>query len=52
VVINRTWEAIRENIKISVKGSRLLRRINKGFDEGCFRLLDQRNEPDYSGYMI
>jgi hypothetical protein len=38
VIINRTWEAIRENIKISAKesvGYHELKKPKPWFDEGC-----------------
>jgi hypothetical protein len=45
VDINRTWETIRENIKVSAKmslGYRELKKYKPWFDEGCSDLLDQR----------
>jgi hypothetical protein len=46
VVINRAWETIRENIKISAK-ERLgyeLKKHKPWFNKGCSKLLDQRNQ--------
>jgi hypothetical protein len=43
VVINRTWETIRENIKVSAKeilGYHELKKHKPWFDEGCTKLLD------------
>jgi hypothetical protein len=45
--INRAWETIRENIKISVKeclGHYELKKHKPWFDDGCSELLDQRKE--------
>jgi hypothetical protein len=45
VDINRAWETIRENIKISAKeslGYYELKKRKPWFDEGCSELLDQR----------
>jgi predicted restriction endonuclease len=45
VNISRTWETIRENIKISAKeslGDYELKKHKPWFDEGCSKLLDQR----------
>jgi hypothetical protein len=45
VEINSAWETIRENIKISTKeslGYYELEKCKPWFDEGCFKLLDQR----------
>jgi hypothetical protein len=45
VDINRTWETIRENIKISAKeslGYYELKKRTPWFDEGCSKLLDWR----------
>jgi hypothetical protein len=47
VDINRTWETIRENIKISAKESLdcyELKKHNPWFDEGCSKLSDQRKQ--------
>jgi 50S ribosomal subunit-associated GTPase HflX len=47
VDINRAWETIRENIKISAKeslGYHELKNHKPRFDEGCPKLLDQRGE--------
>jgi hypothetical protein len=47
VNINRAWETIRENIKISAKESMVyyeLRTHTLLFDEGCSELLDQRKK--------
>jgi hypothetical protein len=46
VDIKRAWETIRENIKISAKvslGYYELKKHKPWFDEGCSKLLDQRN---------
>jgi hypothetical protein len=48
VDINRAWESIRENIKISAKETLdyyELKKHKPGFDEGCSKLLDQRKQP-------
>jgi hypothetical protein len=45
VDINRVWETIRENIKISAKESLGYYELNKNnawFYEGCSKLLDQK----------
>jgi hypothetical protein len=45
--INRAWETIRENIKISAKGSLVhyeLKKHKPWFDKGCLKLLDQRKQ--------
>jgi hypothetical protein len=45
VDINRTWETIRENIRISAKESLRFYELKKympWFNEGCSKLLDQR----------
>jgi hypothetical protein len=47
VEINSVWETIRENIKISAKGSLgyfEFKKHMKCFDEGCSELLDQRKQ--------
>jgi hypothetical protein len=47
VTINRAWETIRENIKTSVKeslGYYELKKHKPWFNEGCSKLLDQRNQ--------
>jgi hypothetical protein len=47
VDINRAWETIRGNIKISAKeslGCYELKKHNQLFDEGCSELLDQRKQ--------
>jgi hypothetical protein len=47
VDINRAWETIRENIKISAKeslGCYELKKHETRFDEGCSKLLDQRKQ--------
>jgi hypothetical protein len=47
VEINSAWETIRENIKISAKeslGYYELRKRKPWFDEGCSKLLDQREQ--------
>jgi hypothetical protein len=47
VDINRTWETIRGNIKISPKeslGYYELKKHKSWFDEGCLKLLDQRKQ--------
>jgi hypothetical protein len=49
VEINSAWETIRENIKISAKGSLCyfeLKKHKPWFDEGCSRLLDHRREAE------
>jgi hypothetical protein len=45
VEVNSAWETIRENIKISAKGSLCyyeLKQHKPWFDKGCSKLLDQR----------
>jgi len=45
--INRNWENIKENIKISVKESPSLHRLKQHtpcFDEECLGFLDQRKQ--------
>jgi hypothetical protein len=47
VNINRAWETIRENIKVSAKESIGYYEVKKHkpwFDEGCSELLDQRKQ--------
>jgi hypothetical protein len=46
VDVNKAWETIRENIKISAKESIGYYELkkNKRFDEGCSKLLDQRKQ--------
>jgi hypothetical protein len=47
VEINRAWETIRENIKMSVKeslGYFEFKKHKPWFDEGCSELLDQRKQ--------
>jgi hypothetical protein len=49
VDINRAWEIIRENIKISTKKSLCYCELKKHkiwFDEGCSKLLDQRKQAE------
>jgi hypothetical protein len=46
VDVNNAWETIRENIKLSAKESLGYYEPKKNkscFDEGCSKLLDQRN---------
>jgi hypothetical protein len=53
--INRAWETIRENIKISAKeslGYYKLKRHKPWFDEGCSKILDKGNKQNCSGCMI
>ncbi|PNF26181.1 hypothetical protein B7P43_G04378 [Cryptotermes secundus] len=45
--VNRVWEAIRENVKMSAKeslGYCELKKHKPWFDEGCSKLLDQRKQ--------
>jgi hypothetical protein len=45
VDVNRAWETVRDNIKISAKeslGYYELKKHKSWFDEGCSKLLDQR----------
>jgi hypothetical protein len=45
--VNKAWETIRENIKISAKeglGYYELKKHKPWFDEGCSKLLDQRKQ--------
>jgi hypothetical protein len=47
VDVNKAWEAIRENIKISAKeslGYYEMKKHKPWFDEGCSKLLDQRKQ--------
>jgi hypothetical protein len=47
VDVNKAWETIRDNIKMSAKeslGYYELKRNKPWFDEGCSELLDQRNQ--------
>jgi hypothetical protein len=45
VDINRTWETIRENTKLSAKESYYeLKKHKPWFNKGCSRLLDQRKQ--------
>jgi hypothetical protein len=47
VDVNKAWETIRENINISAKeslGNYELKNHKPWFDEGCSKLLDQRNQ--------
>jgi hypothetical protein len=47
VDINRAWETIRKNVKISAKGSigyYQLKKHKPWLDEGCSKLLDQRKQ--------
>jgi hypothetical protein len=47
VYINRAWESIRENIKISANkslGYYELKKHKPWFDEGCSKLLGQRKQ--------
>jgi hypothetical protein len=47
VYINRPWETIRETIKISAKdslGYNELKKHKPWFNEGCSKLLDQREQ--------
>jgi hypothetical protein len=55
VNINRAWETIRENIKISAKESQgyyELKKHKPWFDKGYTELLDKGNELNCSGYRI
>ncbi|PNF37789.1 hypothetical protein B7P43_G10754 [Cryptotermes secundus] len=47
VDVNKTWENIRENIKISAKkslGYYELKKHKPWLDQGCLKLLDQRKQ--------
>jgi hypothetical protein len=47
VDVNKAWETIRENIKISAKetiGYYEVKKNKPWFDEGCSKLLDQRKQ--------
>jgi hypothetical protein len=47
VDINRAWQTVRDNIKISVKyrvGYYKLKKNKPWFDEGCSKLLDPRKQ--------
>jgi hypothetical protein len=49
VDINRAWETIRGNIKISAQespGYYELKKHKSWFDEGCSKLLDQREQAE------
>jgi hypothetical protein len=53
VDVNRAWETIRENIKISAKeglGYYELKKHKPWLDEGCSKLLDQRKAVDSIGF--
>jgi hypothetical protein len=53
--VNKAWETITENIKISAKeslGYYELKKNKPWFDEGCSKLLDQRNKSNCSGYRF
>jgi hypothetical protein len=53
VDLNRAWETIRENIKISAKeslGYYELKKHKPWIEKGCSKLLDQRNKPNGSSY--
>jgi hypothetical protein len=53
--INRAWENIKENIKISAKetlGLYELKQHKPWFDEECLCILDQRKQQKCSGYRI
>jgi hypothetical protein len=55
VEINSAWETIRENIKILAKdsvGYYESKKHKAWFDEGCSKLLHQRNKLNCSGYRI
>jgi hypothetical protein len=55
VDVNKAWETIRENIKISVKKSLGYYELKKNkllFDEGSSVILEKSNKPNYSGYRI
>jgi hypothetical protein len=55
VNINRGWETISENIKISAKESLRYYELKKHkpwFDKGCSKSFDQRKKPNCSGYRI
>jgi hypothetical protein len=55
VEINSAWKTIRENIKISAKeslGYFELKKHKPWFDEGCSKLLDQRNKLNCSTCRI
>jgi hypothetical protein len=44
VDINRAWETIRENIKISAKESLGYYELKPWFNRGCSKILDQRKQ--------
>jgi hypothetical protein len=49
VDINRAWETVRENIKISAKeslGYYELKKHKPWFNKGCWELLDQRKQDE------
>jgi hypothetical protein len=51
VEVNSAWETIRENIKISAKKSLVYSELKKHkpwFNEGCPKLLDQRNQAKFA----
>jgi len=53
--INRTWENIKENIKISAKESLRLHKLKQHkpwFDKECLGFLDQRSRLKCSGYRF
>jgi hypothetical protein len=55
VDINKAWETVRENIKISVSeslGYYELKKHKPQFNEGCSKLLDQGSKPNCIGYRI
>jgi hypothetical protein len=55
VDINKTWETIKENIKISAKeslGYYELKEHTLWFEEGCSKLEIRGNKPNRSGYRI
>jgi hypothetical protein len=50
VDINKVWETIRENIKISAKdslGYYVLKKHKSQFDEGCSNLTDYRKQTKF-----
>jgi hypothetical protein len=55
VDINRAWETIIENIKISAKeslGYYEMKKHKPRFDEGCSKLLHEGKKSNCSGYRI
>jgi hypothetical protein len=50
--ITRAWETVKENIKISPKGFKVIMNRSHGLTEDVLNFYIKGNKPNYNGYRI